>query len=122
MERIKRECTSCKISENARKQEEENTDEEDGDVQELNEGAVTTTEDEYSTSESEPDWESENVSMRHMSWWHARFKADKEEREGCPLAPDLSILLTEDPHKIYCQPEQQLDENIYGDVDEDSEE
>ena len=51
----------------------------------------------YSSDNSElPDWDSENFSFRHLSWWQDRFQADREEREGCPLAPELSVVIYED--------------------------
>ena len=107
MSNSKRNCTSCKIIDEAGEREliedellveegvwaEEDADEE--------EEAVTTSDesDRYST-ESEPDWDSENVSLRHLSWWKDRFKADREERCGHPLAPELCTVITEDASKI----------------------
>lgn len=105
MSQQKRNCTSCKIlietgerePLDAEVEEEEAEEEEMEDREEYEEG--TTDEDTYST-DSEPDWDAENVTMRHMSWWQDRFRADREERSGHPLAPDLCTLLTEDPTKV----------------------
>ena len=63
----------------------------------------TTTDDESAEdpySQSEPDWDCENVSFRHYSWWQNRFQADQEEREGCPLTPQLRLVITEDPEHL----------------------
>ena len=49
------------------------------------------------TSHQLADWDTEQFSLRHLSWWHARFEVDREERVGCPLAPDLAVLISEGP-------------------------
>ena len=51
----------------------------------------------HQPSISQPDWDTEQFSLRHLSWWHARFEVDREERVGCPLAPDLAVLISEGP-------------------------
>ena len=87
-------CSSCsKVSkDNA---EGPGQDEEEEPEEELDE--ITTDEDTGATTDSEPDWDSEHFSVRHLSWWHARFEVDREERVGCPLAPDLAVLISEGP-------------------------
>jgi len=106
MSNSKRNCTSCKIIDEAGGREliddEVLLEEGDRDADPNEEEDAVTTSDEsdrYST-ESEPDWDSENVSMRHMSWWQDRFQADREERCGYPLASELCTVITEDATKI----------------------
>jgi hypothetical protein len=101
-----RKCFGCRNVDEIRRTSVESTlNEEDGHVLEEdteNSGAtITTTSDEAGStdqSESEPDWDSEKFSLRYLNWWQDRFLVDKEEREGCPLAPKLALVISEEPH------------------------
>lgn len=94
-------CAFCaQVEEQDREWGNENEEEGEGEVEEEEEEerrSTTEEETDYSSDNSElPDWDSENYSFRHLSWWEDRFKADREEREGCPLAPELAVVISED--------------------------
>ena len=80
---------------------EENEVEEDNEIMETISDKESA-EDPYSDSVSEPDWDCENVSFNH------RFQADEEEREGCPLTPQLRLVITEDPEQALDIHEEEL--------------
>ena len=102
----KRNCASCKVVAEQQQQFNEEVEQDNEMMETISD--EESAEDPYSDSVSEPDWDCENVSFSHYSWWQNRFQADDEEREGCPLTPQLRLVITEDPEQALDTHEEEL--------------